>query len=112
MIRGRLAAAALSAVLAAAPAAAHGDRPWGDGHHHGGWPGTPQAHLVVYTPKGGFTVLVTPNLVGYERALAAAAPVAAGFCASRPGDGPAVVTDIDRYSELRLAAWAFSGHCD
>lgn len=73
--------------------------------------GSPQAEFAVTTDQGKFVVVVTPNLVNYTKASAAALAEVARYCQSIGRTAPARFGYVHRYSDFALDGWEFGGAC-
>lgn len=111
MQRVTIAALAVT-MIATGGAFAHEDRPWGDGHHHPWATKGPIPTLAVTPDQRAFRVLVDSNLVLYQNALNSAGHVALKHCFAHFRSSSVTMDDIDRYADLDLAQWEFTGHCN
>jgi hypothetical protein len=75
-------------------------------------PIAPRAQLAASSRWGHFAVVVSPNLVEYERAGAAALAETARYCQSIGKSAPVQFSYVRRYSTYVLDGWEFGGTCD
>lgn len=74
-------------------------------------PFEPRAQIAVNDRWGRFSVVVSPTLVEYPRASAAALAESARYCRGIGKSAPQDFTYVRRHSQHVLDAWEFGGRC-